>query len=241
MALTGICIPIALSFTLAGTANATPLQSFAAGAALCSTSLGTTFTILGTTGLVKTRLGVVLTSAAMLDDIVGLIMVQVISNLGGLDSDFSAVTVVRPIFVSIGFAIASPLFCWLVLRPVTHCLNRVREKNRAGLVNRILVRDEMAFILYTALLIVMTTGASYAGTSNLFAAYLAGAVSSWWDTELPHVSATPVTTQPDSGCITAMEPSRQTLNTASSTYERFYAQANDRILKSFFFVSSPSR
>lgn len=52
-------------------ANATPLQAFAAGAALCSTSLGTTFTVMQTSGLSATRMGVVLTSAAMMDDVVG--------------------------------------------------------------------------------------------------------------------------------------------------------------------------
>jgi hypothetical protein len=32
----------------------------------------------------------------------------------------------------------------------------------------------------------LVTGATYAGTSNLFAAYIAGATISWWDSEVPH-------------------------------------------------------
>ena len=84
VALTGITLPIALSFSLKGLMTSTTnLQAFAAGAALCSTSLGTTFNVLAASGLTTTRLGTVLTTAAMLDDVVGLIMVQVISNLGG--------------------------------------------------------------------------------------------------------------------------------------------------------------
>jgi Kef-type K+ transport system membrane component KefB len=157
---TGIGAPIGLSFTLYGIANATPLQSFASGAALCSTSLGTTFTILGTTGLLKTRLGVVLTSAAMLDDVVGLVMVQVISNLGGSGSDFSTVTVIRPVFVSIGFAILSPFLCWLIVQPVTVRLNGMRENKRNDLINRMLLCDGMAFFFHTALLIAMVAGAT---------------------------------------------------------------------------------
>merc|ERR1712093_57658 len=58
-AITGIGLPMALSFVLQSLSNATPLQAFAAGAALCSTSLGTTFTILSTSGLSSTRLGTV--------------------------------------------------------------------------------------------------------------------------------------------------------------------------------------
>jgi Kef-type K+ transport system membrane component KefB len=71
VALTGISLPIGLSYVLLKLCDATLLQAFAAGAALCSTSLGTTFTVLSTSGLVKTRMGVVLASAAMMDDVVG--------------------------------------------------------------------------------------------------------------------------------------------------------------------------
>ena len=47
------------------------MQAFAAGASLCSTSLGTTFSVMQASGLSTTRTGVVLTSAAMMDDVVG--------------------------------------------------------------------------------------------------------------------------------------------------------------------------
>src|ERR1700761_5617688 len=104
IAVTGIGVPMALSFALQSLAGATPLQAFTAGAALCATSLGTTFTVLGTSGLTSSRLGVVLTGAAMMDDVVGLVMVQVVSNLGRAEGGISAATVVRPIFVSLGLA-----------------------------------------------------------------------------------------------------------------------------------------
>jgi Kef-type K+ transport system membrane component KefB len=85
--------------------SVTPLQAFSIGAALSSTSLGTTFTIPSTTQLVSTRLGTVTTCAAMLDDVIGLVMVQIISNLGGSGDSFRTVTVIRPLFVSIGFGV----------------------------------------------------------------------------------------------------------------------------------------
>jgi len=90
VAVTGVAVPIALSFALLVSAGpflgmsggASSLQAFAAGAALCSTSLGTTFSVLQASGLSRTRLGAVLASAAMLDDVVGLIMVRIITGLG---------------------------------------------------------------------------------------------------------------------------------------------------------------
>lgn len=51
VAITGVGVPMGLSFVLMTLLAATPLQAFAAGAALCSTSIGTTFTVLSTTGL----------------------------------------------------------------------------------------------------------------------------------------------------------------------------------------------
>lgn len=107
MAVTGVGVPMGLSFIRMHLLAATPLQAFAAGAALSSTSIGTTLTILSTTELAKTRLGVVLGSAAMMDDVMGLVMVQIISNLGGGSggsgsSGFDPFIVIRPILVAFG-------------------------------------------------------------------------------------------------------------------------------------------
>lgn len=170
---------------------------------MCSTSLGTTFTVLGSSGLATSRLGVVLTSAAMMDDVVGLVMVQVISNLGG--DDFNAITVVRPVLVSIAFAVVVPVACSFILRPCTLWLNRYRESHPTAALNDIVRRTQTALTLHTALLIALITGATYAGTSNLFAAYIAGATISWWDSEVPHANV-----KTDSGS----EPIKEKLKTA---------------------------
>jgi len=153
---------------------------------LCA--LGTTFTILGTFGLTNTRLGTVLTTAAILDDVVCLIMVQVISNLGTLAISFNSITIVRPIVVSIGLVIVLLLACRFLLGTLTVWLNRKRGKAPAGIPQRLFIRNETAFLIHTATLLGFVTGATYAGTSNLFAAYLAGASISWWDSQVSHKS-----------------------------------------------------
>ncbi|OXV12089.1 hypothetical protein Egran_00149 [Elaphomyces granulatus] len=180
VALTGISAPLGISFILVGLVDATPLQAFTAGAALCSTSLGTTFTVLKTSGLTQSRLGVVLPSSAMLDDVVGLVMVQVIANLRITESTFSASTVVRPIGVSIAFAIVVPVVCRFVVKPLVTKLRRSDAKPNRFLI----IKSQVAFSIHTAILIGFVVGSSYAGTSNLFAAYLAGACISWYDSEI---------------------------------------------------------
>ncbi|KFY02390.1 hypothetical protein V490_00524 [Pseudogymnoascus sp. VKM F-3557] len=198
VAVTGIIFPMGLSFVLQPLANASALQAFAAGAALCSTSLGTTFTILSTSGLSATRLGTVLSSAAMMDDVLGLVMVQVISNLGETADSFSAVTVARPLAVSIGLAIAVPLACRLLAQPLTVLVNGARKSNPNGVMSKFCQMTHSAFIIHTLVLIGLVTGATYAGTSNLFAAYLAGASISWWDSEVPHLDVTAKSCLPES-------------------------------------------
>ncbi|KAG9831723.1 Sodium/hydrogen exchanger, partial [Aureobasidium melanogenum] len=186
VALIGITLPIGMSYVLMGLLGATPVQAFAAGAALCSTSLGTTFTILSTSGLDKSRLGVILSSAAMLDDVAGLVMVQVISNLGRSADSFSAVTVIRPVFVSIAFAVVVPAICWAIVKPITqHLFSRIASTEYKGQGHSRLRKwactPVAAFVGHTLVLLGLVTGSSYAGTSNLFAAYIAGAVVNWWD------------------------------------------------------------
>ena len=175
---TGVLVPIGFSFLLHSLGPATNLQEFAAGAALCSTSLGTTFSLLKATDLTTSRLGTVLTSAAMLDDVVGLIMVQVISNLGSNQSSFKAVTVLRPVLVSFGFALGALLICKYI-NLLFHLAKMKISVSPSNSVRNVLSKSSSYFVGSTSILIALVTATSYAGTSVLFAAYIAGASISW--------------------------------------------------------------
>lgn len=129
----------------------------------------------------------------MMDDVVGLVMVQVISNLGG--DKFSWVTVVRPILVSVAFAGVTPLVCLLATKPITLRLNQYREAHPLVGIDALLRKPCTAFVIHTLILIGLVTGATYAGTSNLFAAYIAGASISWWDSEVPHAAIKPTASE----------------------------------------------
>lgn len=269
VALIGITLPIGMSYVLMGLLGATPVQAFAAGAALCSTSLGTTFTILSTSGLEKSRLGVILSSAAMLDDVAGLVMVQVISNLGGSAESFSLVTVIRPVFVSVAFAVVVPAFCWAVVKPVTKRIfthNPTAEKEKSK-VSDWVCTPVLALAAHTLVLLGLVTGSTYAGTSNLFAAYIAGAVINWWDAlvsmTVQERSSGPVpeknarkgkkASASSGGQVVTSSPSSSDGSTpaidqpvskthdklrGAAIYEHMYAPAMNSILKPFFFVST---
>ena len=265
VALTGIAAPIGLSFVLLGLLPLSPVQAFAAGAALCSTSLGTTFTVLATSGLTESRLGVVLTSAAMMDDVVGLIMVQIISSLGA-GSSFSEITVIRPVFVSIAFAVLIPLICFYVAKPVMLGANDyLRQPHHAGY-KAIFCSSKASFVYQTGVLLAMITGATYAGTSNLYAAYLAGASITWLDDCLanhkraqqpdvdsnttqaagqsprrsssrPH-SNRPASTPEHPGTNTNTLPLEHADDcSGKGVYEKYYSPAVESLLRPLFFAS----
>lgn len=268
VALTGILTPIALSFVLKELVLASSLQAFAAGAALSATSLGTTFTILSTTNLISTRLGTVTTCAAMLDDVAGLVMVQVIANLGGGNTSLDAITIIRPVFVSIGFAVGIFLLCAFCFKPIL----KVAFEN-GNRMPRWMLTAQFAFLAHTTILVGMVAGATYAGTSSLFAAYLSGVIVKWGDefsaelraqgTSARSCSPHSVTDQdqPTSQERTSREESEQAtehipptaspavqkiithgeihdVSTGSIIYEQYYKGPVERILIPFFFVST---
>ena len=152
-AFTGIALPIALSFVLLNAGYGySPLEAFAAGAALSSTSLGTTLAALDaatkgnmhfvmeqrldsddtvsslavTTSLQKSRIGTVLIGAAILDDVVGLVIASLIPALAAVSSSSNTSndkhgnliwTIIRPLLSSFLVAVVSTVIARFILRP----------------------------------------------------------------------------------------------------------------------------
>lgn len=246
VATVGLLMPIALSFLLlvlpfpssSGTMYPTPLAAFSAGASLCSTSLGTTFAILSSANLQHTRVGVILVGAAMMDDVVGLVMVNIVTTLGS--GGIGAWPIARPIVASFGLLLVSLALGAFVLKPVWIWLVRHSRSDAAVDVNittenctaesksdiqgtalkpfrRI---PHLSFILPTLVLIIFVTIASFIDASVLFAAFIAGGLINYlWD--LGKYS---------------IEEKRP--NAAQRMYEEYYKSIMDFILVPFFFVST---
>lgn len=198
-----------------------------------------------------------------MDDVVGLVMVQVISNLGQSSASIGAVTIIRPLLVSLAFAVCAPLVCVWMAKPLTLWLNSQRVTHPKGAINILLSKERVPWIIHTCILIGSIVGSTYAGTSNLFAAYIAGASIGWWDLEVLHLpcdttcTETPSPRTPSTGNLSpaqseasdnsetnnteapvdvASEP-RKAGSSGHAVFEQYYSQPLDRILKPFFFVS----
>ncbi|KAJ8066290.1 hypothetical protein OCU04_005370 [Sclerotinia nivalis] len=194
-------MPIAFSFLLLilpfpsspGTLYPTPLAAFSAGASLCSTSLGTTFAILSSANMQHTRVGVILVGAAMMDDVVGLVMVNIVTTLGS--GGTGGWPIARPIVASFGLLIVSLAVCRFILTPiwlylVKHSQPEVAPNittsskfNIKGFALKLFRNiPHLSFLLPTLVLIVFVTIASFIDASVLFAAFIAGGVVNYlWD------------------------------------------------------------
>lgn len=160
------------------------MTAFAAGAALCSTSLGTTVSLLSG-GMKKSRVGVVLMTAALLDDVVGLVIAGVIGNLVGPDGlneqgegrRIEWKTIVRPVLVSVAYALVTPALAILAKRylkaPYFDSLGRFVGRTFGRFFGVKLAHLNLFVIIATLMTFVATS--HVAGTSELFGAYLAGA------------------------------------------------------------------
>ncbi|KAM4066357.1 sodium/hydrogen exchanger family protein [Hirsutella rhossiliensis] len=222
----GVLTPIGLCYGLlyAGFGyNA--VETFIIGAALSTTSLGTTFVVIGRavkgTDFSQTRIGTILISAAVFDDVSGLIMASIIRNLGSSGSINIGWLIGRPIVASVAMGVASPLLAKFVLGPlfrryVEH--HFVRFKHVSNIVLMVLVL--CTFISISA----------FAGASVLYGSFLAGTFLS----SLPCI-------HPDAPFMVL---SREHGETApgktpnfTHTFEKYVLGAQTYILEPMFFAS----
>ncbi len=243
MATIGLLLPIALSLLLLvfpfsvgdQILHPTPLAAFSAGASLCSTSLGTTFAILSAAGLSKTRVGVVLVGAAMMDDVVGLVMVKIVTALGR--GVFTPWGLARRIVSSVALLLVTVVITPWVLRPLARSvvgyLQSQKETSGAektktsalvdGMRSKVCSLQHQGFVVATLALLAFITIAAYIDASILLATFIAGGlVETLWIEE---------DTSASDG------EHHNATSSSASMYETYYRPVVDYVLAPFFFVS----
>lgn len=233
-AMIGILMPMALSFSIMGmkfdsiegSGYPTALAAFSAGVSLCSTSLGSTFIILSSANLQKTPIGTLIAGAAMLDDILVLVMIKIITALGRGQSDFW--TIARPAISSLSLILATFLLALFLIKPLLRGFHSIftypridRETFGEDVDTEKGVSRHTGFILSTLMLIVLVTTAACVEGSILLSAFLAGAVVRYtWQSG-------------SDGENMDMDVDQPTM-----MFEEYYKPIMDHILVPFFFVSA---
>jgi Kef-type K+ transport system membrane component KefB len=228
-AATGVIFPIGLSYLLLYLGfGYGAVETFIIGAALSATSLGTTFAVISsaskTVDLGQTRVGAVLVSAAVIDDVVGLVMSSVISDLGKLSEGGDANLgwlIGRPIVASIGMSIVTPLVTKYLFAPLF----------RRYIENHFARYDHISNIVLMALVLcAFISIAAYTGTSILFGAFLAGTFLTYIPSKNPEGPFVVMTREEG-------EREEDKSPTFVHTFERYLMDVQKYLMEPLFFAS----
>ena len=122
VAVVGVVLPFALgTLGLMGIFHVDPVQAIFAGASMTATSIGITASVFGELGYLRTREGQIVIGAAVLDDILGIVILAVVVSLaagGTLEiAPIVQLVVAAVLFVVIALVLsqkAAPAFDWVV-------------------------------------------------------------------------------------------------------------------------------
>jgi Kef-type K+ transport system membrane component KefB len=162
VALVGMVLPFVGGYGVTRALGHPTLTAIFVGATLTATSIGITARVLSELGMLETRDGRVILGAAVVDDVLGLVVLAVVSQIAERGS-FDAGMAVRATLFSIGFLILAIA----IGIPLGHRL--VRLVSRAG-VRGVLLTAGVAFALLVAL------AAKQAGSAPIVGAFAAGLV-----------------------------------------------------------------
>lgn len=228
-ATTGVVFPIGVSYLILYLGYGYgAVETFIIGAALSTTSLGTTFAVISSASksvdLSQTRVGSVLVSAAVIDDVTGLVMSSVIHDLGDLSNGSSVNLgwlIGRPIVASAAMAILTPVLTKWVFAPL---FRKFIEHHFAKF-------DHLSNIMLMILVLsAFISIAAYAGTSILFGAFLAGTFLTYLPSK--HPEGPFVVMSREEG-----ERSKDKSPTFVHTFECYCLDAQQYVLAPLFFAS----
>jgi Kef-type K+ transport system membrane component KefB len=135
------------------------VEAIFVGAAMVATSVGITARVLADAGVLSTRLARVILGAAVLDDILGMIVLAVVSSLSEGKVNYISLAIVA--VEAIGFSLLVIFFGGRVVRRFRPAIVRLRARNAA-------------FVLSVILCLGLSLASLYIGMAAIIGAFLAG-------------------------------------------------------------------
>lgn len=166
IAILGSIFPIAIALGIAFALGEDTKSAIAAGAAFGPTSLGIAMNILRAGKIINTPTGQLIVAAAIIDDMIALI---ILSQLGGLAGEMTTSSIVIPIVSALAFLIVGGYAALCVIPPFLD-----RFVFREGMDNT--THGKVALGLMIALVIAMMQATHVAKASHLMGAFIAGLV-----------------------------------------------------------------
>ena len=162
VALVGVALPFGLGYGVALSLGLGTIPAIVCGAALTATSIGISARTLSDLGQLETREGQIVLGAAVLDDIVGLVILSVVSSLvGGVALTLGGITLTTAI--AIGFVVAAVVLGRFLVPPVFRAIASADAAVVLGLAG-------IVFALILGLL------AEKSGSASIIGAFAAGLI-----------------------------------------------------------------
>ena len=158
----GVVLPFALGYAVASAFGIPTIPALVIGAALTATSVGISARVLSDLGRLDTPAGQIVLGAAVIDDVIGLIILSVVAGIVGGES-VTALGVARISVIAIGFVALAILLGGLIAPPAFRLVERIRTGGTLGLM-------ALAFAFLLAWL------ADLAGSAMIIGAFAAGLV-----------------------------------------------------------------
>lgn len=182
-AVLGVLIPFVLGFALIMATDGDMNHAMFLGAAMVATSVGITARIIKDMKLMDTREARIIISAAVIDDVLGMIVLAIVKGMADSEG-FSIGNILVVTLEAVVFVLAVIAFCkWCVPRIYDYFERRKKAKEAEGKVPWSV--NKLALSLIVCLL--MAALAEYIGLAAIIGAFLAGMIfadHAWeWDLE----------------------------------------------------------
>ncbi len=158
----GVVLPFGFGYAVAAGLGLSVIPAILCGAALTATSIGISARTLSDLSQLDTKEGQIVLGAAVLDDIVGLVILSVVTGLVG-GAALSITGVALTTSIAIGFVVASLFLGSFLVPPVFRFVDRVEQSGTLGVVG-------LSFAFFLAWL------AAIAGSATIIGAFSAGLI-----------------------------------------------------------------
>jgi Kef-type K+ transport system membrane component KefB len=160
VAIAGVIVPFFMGWGICRLWGEPGIESIFTGAAMVATSVGITGEVLAARGLLSTRAARIILAAAVVDDILGLLVLAVVTGLAQGSVNYLDIALTG--VLSLGFTVFVARFG---SRTAQRVIPRIGSRMRLA---------ESEFILSLTLLFALSVLAVYAGVAAIIGAFLAG-------------------------------------------------------------------
>jgi Kef-type K+ transport system membrane component KefB len=164
VAVLGVVVPFFAGWGLLSIWGEPRIESIFAGAALVATSVGITAQVLAAKNLLQERASKIILGAAVIDDVLGLLILAVVSSLA--KGKVNILELVATAVFAVGFTVIVAMWG---TRAIGRALPHIRQGLRVG---------EGQFAAAVVLMFALSVLAVYAGVAAIIGAFLAGMVLS---------------------------------------------------------------